>query len=55
MGGAGGNDPAFLSHFIAITGGLNPLHVDKLFAEQIFFGQRITHGMLSASLIIMLL
>lgn len=41
---------ADLSHFIAITGDLNPLHVDKLFAEQTFFGQRIAHGMLSASL-----
>jgi len=39
-----------LSHFIAITGDLNPLHVDKLFAEQTFFGQQIAHGMLSASL-----
>ncbi len=46
---------ADLSHFIAITGDLNPLHVDKLFAEHTFFGQRIAHGMLSASLIIMLL
>jgi 3-hydroxybutyryl-CoA dehydratase len=39
-----------LSHFIAITGDKNPLHVDVLFAEQTFFGQRIAHGMLSASL-----
>ncbi len=39
-----------LSHFIAITGDRNPLHVDKLFAEQTFFGRRIAHGMLSASL-----
>ena len=39
-----------LSHFIAITGDKNPLHVDALFAEQTFFGQRIAHGMLSASL-----
>lgn len=41
---------ADLSHFIAITGDLNPLHVDDHFAEQTFFGQRIAHGMLSASL-----
>lgn len=41
---------ADLSHFIAITGDINPLHVDKTFAEQTFFGQRIAHGMLSASL-----
>ncbi|WP_299979211.1 MaoC family dehydratase [Desulfobacula sp.] len=39
-----------LSHFIAITGDINPLHVDEQFAEQTFFGQRIAHGMLSASL-----
>ncbi|MCK5350484.1 MAG: MaoC family dehydratase [Desulfobacula sp.] len=39
-----------LSHFIAITGDENPIHVDKTFAEQTFFGQRIAHGMLSASL-----
>ena len=39
-----------LSHFIAITGDKNPLHVDDHFAEQTFFGQRIVHGMLSASL-----
>ena len=41
---------ADLSHFIAITGDTNPLHVDQSFAEQTFFGQRIAHGMLSASL-----
>jgi len=39
-----------LSNFIAITGDENPLHVDASFAEQTFFGQRIAHGMLSASL-----
>jgi len=39
-----------LSHFIAITGDTNPLHVDKTFADKTFFGQRIAHGMLSASL-----
>jgi len=39
-----------LNHFIAITGDKNPLHVDESFAEQTFFGQRIAHGMLSASL-----
>lgn len=41
---------ADLSHFIAITGDINPLHVDNTFAEKTFFGQRIAHGMLSASL-----
>lgn len=39
-----------LSHFIAITGDTNPLHVDESFAKQTFFAQRIAHGMLSASL-----
>ena len=39
-----------LSHFISITGDINPLHVDEDFAEKTFFGQRIAHGMLSASL-----
>ena len=41
---------ADLSHFIKITGDLNPLHVDDSFAKQTFFGQKIAHGMLSASL-----
>ena len=39
-----------LDHFIAITGDTNPLHVDEAFAQKTFFGQRIAHGMLSASL-----
>ncbi len=39
-----------LTHFIAITGDENPLHIDESFAKQTFFGQRIAHGMLSASL-----
>ena len=39
-----------LNHFIAITGDENPLHIDESFAKQTFFGQRIAHGMLSASL-----
>ena len=39
-----------LSHFIAITGDTNPLHVDESFAKKTFFGQRIAHGLLSASL-----
>ena len=39
-----------LDHFIAITEDTNPLHVDDAFAEQTFFGRRIVHGMLSASL-----
>ena len=39
-----------LDHFIAITGDTNPLHVDQAFAQKTFFGERIAHGMLSASL-----
>ena len=39
-----------IANFIEITGDKNPLHVDELFAEQTFFGQRIAHGMLSAAL-----
>lgn len=39
-----------LDHFIAITEDTNPLHVDEAFAKGTFFGGRIAHGMLSASL-----
>lgn len=39
-----------LAHFIAITGDVNPLHVDEDFARRTFFKQPIAHGMLSASL-----
>ena len=41
---------ADLSHFVAITGDVNPLHVNDEFARRTFFGSRIAHGMLSASL-----
>ena len=41
---------ADLGHFVAITGDTNPLHVDEPYASQTFFGGRIAHGMLSASL-----
>lgn len=41
---------ADLKHFVAITGDVNPLHVDEEFAQGSFFGSRIAHGMLSASL-----
>lgn len=41
---------ADLALFIAITGDVNPLHVDEEFARRTFFGTRIAHGMLSASL-----
>jgi acyl dehydratase len=41
---------ADIAHFVAFTGDVNPLHVDAEFAKRTFFGQRIAHGMLSASL-----
>lgn len=37
--------------FAALTGDLNPAHVDQAFAEQTVFKGRIAHGMLTASLI----
>jgi acyl dehydratase len=36
--------------FIAITGDVNPLHVDDAFAAETKFGQRVLHGMLTASI-----
>lgn len=39
-----------LAHFIAITGDVNPIHVEDDFARRTFFGERIAHGMLSAAL-----
>ena len=41
---------ADISHFVAITGDVNPLHVNETFARETFFKHRIAHGMLSASL-----
>src|SRR5687768_15156126 len=40
-----------LARFIAITGDDNPLHTDEEFARGTFFGGRIAHGLLSASLL----
>ncbi len=37
--------------FAELTGDINPIHMDKLYAEQTDFGERIAHGMLIASLI----
>lgn len=37
--------------FAELTGDINPIHMDKLYAEQSIFGERIVHGMLTASLI----
>ena len=41
---------ADIERFIAITGDVNPLHVDDAYAAQTRFGRRVLHGMLTASL-----
>lgn len=41
---------ADVERFIAITGDVNPLHVDDGYAAQTKFGRRVLHGMLTASL-----
>jgi 3-hydroxybutyryl-CoA dehydratase len=40
-----------VQRFIEITGDVNPLHVDEAFAKQTQFGQRVLHGMLTASIL----
>ena len=42
---------ADMTHFVAITGDVNPIHIDEEFAKSTFFGERIVHGVLSGSLI----
>ncbi len=37
--------------FAELTGDINPIHMDRFYAEQTIFGERIAHGMLTASLI----
>lgn len=37
--------------FASISGDTNPVHLDAAFAAQTHFGERIAHGMLSASFI----
>jgi 3-hydroxybutyryl-CoA dehydratase len=37
--------------FAGITGDFNPIHVNVEFAKNSFFGKRVAHGMLTASLI----
>ena len=39
-----------MQHFIAITGDVNPLHVDEAFARKTQFGRRVLQGMLTASI-----
>ena len=39
-----------VQRFIAITGDVNPLHVDEEFASRTRFGRRVLHGMLTASI-----
>ena len=39
-----------MQHFIAITGDVNPLHVDEQFARTTKFGRRVLQGMLTASI-----
>lgn len=37
--------------FAGVSGDFNPMHVDAVYASRSRFGQRIAHGLLSASLI----
>jgi 3-hydroxybutyryl-CoA dehydratase len=37
--------------FAGITADFNPIHVNVEFAQKSFFGKRVAHGMLTASLI----
>jgi acyl dehydratase len=39
-----------VKRFIAITGDVNPLHVDDAFAAETKFDRRVLHGMLTASI-----
>ncbi len=41
---------ADVQHFIEITGDVNPLHVDEVFAAGTPFRRRVLHGMLTASI-----
>ncbi|HET6478153.1 MAG TPA: MaoC family dehydratase [Dehalococcoidales bacterium] len=37
--------------FAELTGDINPIHMDRFYAQETIFGERIAHGMLTASLI----
>src|SRR5512132_4287600 len=40
-----------MQRFVAITGDVNPLHVDEEFARKTKFGRRVLQGMLTASIL----
>ena len=40
-----------LDDFAKLTGDNNPIHMDELYASKSRFGERVVHGMLSASFI----
>ncbi len=42
---------AHIVSFAGITGDMNPVHVDAVYAKETMFGERIAHGMLMAGLI----
>lgn len=42
---------ADITLFAGVCGDFNPIHVDKEFAKDSFFKERVAHGMLTASLI----
>ena len=42
---------ADITIFAGVSGDTNPVHLDDTFAEKTLFGERIVHGMLSASFI----
>ena len=44
-------EQADIHAFAAVTGDHNPVHVDEAFAQKTRFGRPIAHGMLTASLI----
>jgi 3-hydroxybutyryl-CoA dehydratase len=38
-------------NFIGITGDINPIHIDEVYAKKTMYKKRIAHGMLTAGLI----
>ena len=40
-----------LNDFAKLTGDYNPLHMDEAYANNTHLGQRVVHGMLSASFV----